>query len=228
MSFTNQERINAVAKALLGNVLDADASAQWYESTLPFGFSLDSRQVWTQADVVKASPAANLAAAQAACAGPLAGIVEDRSLVTSAVRLSPVPGVSNTYVALATYGDWTSQRLINWLKPQFVPQVNGQPSFGYAMRLYNGDPGAGGTEVLTTDGGTGTGVNKSVGWIFNYDNGILLLASDFAVANPYIVGFRYIGTTAGGGSTGINNLDGGRANENFGGVAISPIDGGGA
>src|SRR5574343_175474 len=144
MSFTNQERINAVAKALLGNVLDADPTTQWYEGVNPFGFSLDSRQVWTQADVVKASPAANLAAAQAACAGPLAGIVEDRS--ASAIRLTKLPSLDNTYVALATYGDWTSQRLINWLKPQFVPQVNGQPSFGYAMRLYNGDPGAGGTE----------------------------------------------------------------------------------
>src|SRR5574343_805422 len=183
MSFTNQERINAVAKALLGNVLDADASAQWYESTLPFGFSSDSRMVWTQANVVKTAPAANLAAAQAACAGPLAGIVEDRSLVTSAVRLSPVPGVSNTYVALATYGDFGTW-MINWLKPQFVPQATGLPSFGYAMRLFNGDPNAGGVEVMTTDGATGTGPSKSVGWIFNYENGILLLASDFAATVP--------------------------------------------
>jgi hypothetical protein len=141
MAFTNQERINAVAKALLGGVLDADPTAQWYESVMPFGFVLPGTQVWTQADIVKLHPAANLAAAQAACAGPLAGIVEDRS--TSAVRLTPLASVNNTFAALSVFGDWSSALLDNWLKPQFVRQANGNPSNGYAMRLYNGDPGAG-------------------------------------------------------------------------------------
>jgi len=148
------------------------------------------------------------------------------SQVTSAVRLTPLPSVNNTFVALQVYGDFTSPWLDNWLKPAFVPQPSGQPSFGYALRLFNGDPNAGGVEVLTTDGTTGTGQLKSVGWVFNYDNGMLLLAADFAalVPDPWVIGFRYIGETAGGG--GIRNIDGGRANENFGGVQVSPVDGG--
>jgi len=226
MSFTTQERINAVAKALLGNVLDADPSAQWYESTMPFGFVLNNDQVWCEGTTVRANPAANVAVARANCAGPLAGIVDDYSLAAGAVRLTPVPGVNNTYVALATYGDFTSQHLNNWVKPQFAPQVSGSPSFGYAMRLFNGDPAGAGVEVMTTDGTTGVGPLKSVGWVFNYDNGLLLLANDFSIADPWILGFRYVGTTAGAG--GITNLDGGRANEVFGGVSISPIDGGNA
>jgi len=226
MSFSNQERINATAKALLGNVLDADPTTQWYEGVNPFGFVLASDKVWTQANVVKANPCANLAAAQAACAGPLSGIVQDYSLAAAAIRLTKLPSLNNTYVALATYGDWSSAHLDNWVKPQFAPQLSGAPSFGFATKLYNGNPALGGVEVFTTDGTTGTGVNKSVGWIWNYDNGLLLLANDFSIADPWILGFRYVGTTAGAG--GITNLDGGRANEVFGGVSISPIDGGNA
>ena len=211
MSFTTQERINAVAKALLGGVLDADPGTQWYESTMPFGFVLNSTMVWTQGTVVKGAPAANLAIAQAFCAagtGALDGIVQDHSTPATAIRLTAMPGVSNTYVALATYGDFSSAYMDNWLKPQFVPQTNGQPSFGYAMRLFNGDPNAGGVEIGTTDGTTGVGPLKSVGWVWNYDNGLLLLASDFAalVPDPYIMAFRYVGTTAGSGGGGGASL----------------------
>ena len=201
MSFSNQERINAVAKALLGNVLDADPVAQWYESVTSFGFVLDANKVWVNAPILKANPAANLAAAQANCLGPLLGIVADLSLAASAVRLTPLPSVNNTFVALTTYGDFTSAVLDNWVKPAFIPQATGQPSVGYATRLYDGDPAGAGVEVLTTDGTTGTGQTKSVGWVWNYDNALLLLAADFAatVADPYVTGFRYIGATAGGG-----------------------------
>lgn len=208
----------------MGNVLDADPVAQWYESVTPFGFVLDKSKVWLDTTLLKANPAANLATAQANCAGPLAGVVDDLSLAADAIRLTPLPSVNNTYVALQVYGDFTSPWLDNWLKPSFVPQTSGQPSFGYAVRLFNGDPAGAGVEVLTTDGTTGVGPLKSVGWVFNYDNGLLLLSSDFSVADPYILGFRYTGETAGGG--GIKNIDGGRANENFGGVSVSPVDGG--
>jgi hypothetical protein len=59
--------------------------------------------------------------------------------------------------------------------------------------------------VTTTEGTTGTGANKTVGWTFNYANGLLLFSADFftvtgitpATFNPYITGFRYVGKTAG-------------------------------
>ena len=202
MSYTVQERINAVAKALMGGVLDSDPSAQWYESTMPFSFVLNNNQVWSEGNTVKANPAANVAAARANCAGPLAGIVDDLSLAADAVRLTPVPGVNNTFVALSVYGDFTSVHLDNFIKPQFAPQASGTPSFGYAVRLFDGDPAGAGVEVMTTDGTTGVGPLKSVGWVFNYDNGLLLLSSDFPVADPYVMGFRYIGLNPAAAATG--------------------------
>lgn len=195
MSFGELERIVAAAKALQGGVLDSDPTAQWYESTRAFGFVLDAALVWTEAALVRANPAANIATAQANAAGPLAGVIADYSLAANAIRMTPVPGVNNTYVALQTYGDFSTW-MYGWLKPPFAPQATGVPSVGYTARLFNGDPDAGGTEILTTDGTTGTGINKSVGWVFNYDNGLLMLADDFAVADPYITGFHYIGGTA--------------------------------
>ena len=224
MSFGQLERIVAAAKMLQGGVMDSDPVAQWYESSRPFSFSIPSKRVWIQEDSLYANPAANQTEAQSNCAGPLTGIVQDISDPINAIRLTPIPGVNNTYISLSIYNDFSSEWVDNWVKPQFIPQLSGLPSFGYTARLYNGDPNAGGVEVLTTDGTTGTGINKSVAWIWNYDNGMLLLADDFAVTDPWILGFRYIGATAGGG--GVDNLDGGRSDENYGGVGMSPLDGG--
>lgn len=204
MGFTNQERINFFTKALAAGVVDANSVAVWYETFFPFSFILDAEQVWTQLGTVRQYPAANLAAAQANAAGPLAGIVEDRSAAASAVRLTLVAGTNNsTYAAYSTYNDPSSALLRNWLLPQLIPQASGAPSNGYSIALYNGNPNAGGVLISTSAGTTGTGVNKSVGWIFNYANGLLFLSDDFksSITDPYIVGFRYIGTTAGSGST---------------------------
>jgi hypothetical protein len=77
------------------------------------------------------------------------------------------------------------------------------------VRLYKGDPNAGGLEITSTAGTTGTGVNKSVGWVWNYALGLLLLSADFftesgitaGTFNPYVLGFRYVGDTAGSGAS---------------------------
>lgn len=202
MSFSLTERINLAAKALAGGVLDGDPSTQWYESVVPYSLTLPAQSVWTEYTTVAQNPAANLTAAIANVAGPLASIVQG----PITVRLTPVPSVNNTYVALSSYGNFTSLRLGGWIAPVLVPQASGLPSFGYAARLYDGDPSAGGVEVLTTDGTTGTGANKSVGWTFNYSSGTLLTSDDFTVVDPYIVGFLYIGQVAGG--AGTSGIDG--------------------
>lgn len=224
MSFGVLERIVAAAKNLQGGVIDSDPTAQWYESSRSFSFALPSKRVWTEEDLLYANPAANVTEARANCSGPLSGVVQDLSNPVDAIRLTPVLGVNNTYIAMAIYGNFSSEWLDNWLKPSFVAQASGLPSNGYMVRLYDGNPATGGVEVLTTDGTTGTGINKSVAWTWNFDNGMLLLSDDFAVANPWVVGFRYIGGTAGDG--GILNADGGRPDENYGGVGASPLDGG--
>jgi hypothetical protein len=64
--------------------------------------------------------------------------------------------------------------------------------------LWDGDPAGAGTQILTTDGITGTGPTASVGWIFNYDLGLLFISNDFraSITGPlYIIGYRYIGNT---------------------------------
>ncbi|NJO18569.1 MAG: hypothetical protein HC877_23430 [Thioploca sp.] len=201
MGFTNQERINLNSKILAASVKDANEIGQWYESFYPNEFISKGNKIWINPDLdtLLLYPAANLAQAQANASGILSNILEDRSSLIDAVRLTPVPGTNgSTYVAYLVYNDFTSARLDNWVQPQIVPQLNGQPSFGYSIRLFNGDPNFGGTEVFTTDGTTGTGINKTVGWVFDYANGMLLLSEDFRtnVPDPWIVGFRYVGTTA--------------------------------
>ena len=206
MGFSNQERINLFTKALAAGVYDANSTAVWYESKFPFTFALDGDSVWTNLAGIPA--AANLTTARSnAASNPT--IIEDLSQNADAVRLTLVSGTnSSTYAAYATYNDTSSELLKNWILPQLVPQSSGTPSIGYAIALYDGDPASGGTLVTTTDGTTGTGVNKTVGWIFSYASGILILSDDFksSISDPYILGFRYIGTTAN--DSGGGNING--------------------
>jgi len=209
VGFSNQERINLNSKVLQADVMDAISAAVWFESRLFAGKVIDSRQTWTEFATLEGLPAGSLATAQAnAAANPT--LISDLSAAGSAIRLTEVTASNNsTYVAYTTFGDFTSPRLKNWLQPQQIPQASGAASNGYAIRLFDGDPAGAGVEIFTTDGQTGTGVNKSSGWVWNYSNGILLLSDDFytetgitpAAFDPYVLGFRYIGPTAGSGGT---------------------------
>ena len=196
MGFSNQERINMNSKALAAAVIDANPVAQWYETRNPFAFMLNGSKILTNLGSVPV--AANLTAARNnATANP--ALISDLSQVGDAVRLTAVPGTNNTtWIAYSVYNDASSTLLDNWIQPQMVLQSSGAASIGYSIILYDGDPNAGGTEVTTTDGTTGTGASKSVGWIWNYANGLLLLSDDFksSVSDPYVLGFRYIGSTA--------------------------------
>ena len=213
MGLTNQERINQTSKVLAGGVFDGVPQRQWYEALRGNFFLLEDGQILTQFATVRANPAASLTAARNAAAGPLSGIVDDLSQFTDAVRLTPdIAANGYQYLALDTYNDFSSARLDKWIQPQKVPQTNGQPSIGYSIQLYDGDPNSGGTLINTSDGQTGSGDTASVGWIFNYDQGILILSTDFknTISDPYIVGFRYIGDTVkdiqtGGGGGSIDN-----------------------
>jgi len=196
MGFSDQERLNMNSKALMTSVIDANPVAQWYETRNPYALLLKGDKVLTNFEAVPV--AGNLATARSnAAANPT--IIEDLSAVTDAIRLTAVPGTNNsTFLAYRTYNDTTSQKLDNWIQPQMVPQTTGAASIGYSIILYDGDPNAGGTEVTTTDGTTGSGSAKTVGWYWNYALGMLLLSEDFrsSVSNPYVMGFRYVGTTA--------------------------------
>ena len=208
MGFSQLERINIAAKALQAGVVDANPSSVWYEVFFPFTFILSAEQVWTEMPRLRGLTAANRAQAQANAAANT-DLIQDLSADADAVQMTLVPGTNfSTYAAYATPGDTSSAQIKNWLLPQLVQQTSGAPSNGYAIYLYNGDPAAGGVMITTTEGTTGTGQNKTVGWTFNYANGLLLFSSDFftetgitpATFDPHITGFRYVGKTAGDGA----------------------------
>ena len=209
MGFSNQEAINLNFASLAAGVIDANSSAVWFEKQFGFSFILGADTVWTQLASIPA--AGNLTTARAnATANPT--LIQDLSQATSAKRLTLIAGTNDsTFACYSTYNDPSSGLLKNWLLPQLVPQSSGAPSNGYSIQLYDGDPNAGGTLITTTDGQTGTGATKQVGWIFNYALGLLLLSDDFftrtgitpAAFNPYVVGFRYIGNTAGSAITSV-------------------------
>jgi hypothetical protein len=209
MGFTNQERTNIAAKALQAGVIDGNSESVWYETFFPFTFVVSSEQVWTELETLRDLPAANLAAAQAnAVASPT--ILQDLSANVDSTRLTLLAGSNfSTYIAYETYGDPTTAQLKNWVLPQLIPRASGAPSNGYSVQLYDGDPNDGGVMVTTTEGTTGLGADKTVGWVWNYANGLLLVSSDFfdetgiSAANfdPYVLGFRYIGKTAGDSSS---------------------------
>lgn len=203
MGFTSQERINLNSKVLAAGVKDANEVGQWYESFFANSFVLKSSKVWANPDLqtLLDNPAPNLATAQS-IAMANSTIIQDYSDVSSAVRLTEVPGSNgSTYVAFSSYNDLGSTQLDNWIQPQFVPRADagfeGYPSIGYAVRLFEGDPNSGGTEVSTSDGQTGSGSSASVAWVFDYANGMLLISADYrgTITDPYILGFRYIGST---------------------------------
>lgn len=221
MGFSELERVNIAAKALQAGVVDANPNSVWYEVFNPFTFVLGAEQVWTEMTRLRALPAGNLATARSNAAANV-DLIQDLSAAADATQMTLVPGTNfSTYAAYATPGDTSSAQLRNWLLPQLVPQGSGAPSNGYAIQLYNGDPDAGGTLITTTEGTTGVGANKTVGWTYNYANGLLLFSSDFfaltgitgAAFDPYIVGFRYVGKTAG---------DGGGATDTAEYVTLSP------
>ena len=195
MGFTNQERINLTTKALQAGVIDANPNTVWYEVFFPFAFITDAEQVWTQVEELRALPANSLEVAKAnAASNP--ELIED---LTNGVRLTGVVGTrGTTYAAYQTYNDPSSGQIKNWLIPQLVQQPSGAPSNGYGVKLYDGDPSAGGRLVTTSEGETGTADTRTVGWVFNYANGLLFLSEDFkgTISDPYIQGFRYVGKTA--------------------------------
>ncbi|MCS7316834.1 MAG: hypothetical protein NZZ41_00730 [Candidatus Dojkabacteria bacterium] len=206
MGFTNQERINFNFKIQAGKIFDANETGQWFEGRFPADFVVRAENVLLDLNLVP--PANSLSQAQTnATLNPT--LIQNASTFSApfsgtfnpgvtALRLTPIPGFNNsTFAAYSTYNNFSSPRLRHWIQPQNHPLPNGLPSNGYAIRVFQGDPFSGGTEILTSDGQTGTGVNASVAWVFNYDLGILIVSEDYrsTLTNPFILGFRYIGPT---------------------------------
>ena len=109
MGFTNQERTNFASKVLAGGVIDANEVAQWYESRFPNEFVLDARKVWTELEIVRGYPAANITTARTYCSGVLLGIVEDKAIA----RAQPLRQIENLRILhLSGTGDAQHARRI--------------------------------------------------------------------------------------------------------------------
>jgi len=195
VGFSIQETVNLDRKLAAG-VIDSSSATQWYDSKVANIPSVFNKNVLTEFHLVP--EAANVTAARTNATNN-STLISDLSQNASAIRLSLVAGTSNsTYLATSTYGSYgESVRLRNWIHPTRVPLTTGFPSTGYAIRVFQGNPAAGGTEITTSTGQTGSGVTATPAWIFNYDQGILLISDDYktVLTNPYILGFRYKGKT---------------------------------
>lgn len=203
MSFSSQEKTNISFNALFASVSSTPSQA-WYES-------LDSYESAVFSDVIidkslfNTIPYCSSLSAARSAAISFPSLIEDKSHFIDAIRMTPIVGTNGQiYVSYSTYGNVNSTRLKLWINPQWKFQSN-VPSKGYAIQLYNGNPNSGGVLISTTYGTTGTGVNKNPGWIFSYTTGTLLLSSSIAstITDPYIVGFRWIGTFTGGSGSSV-------------------------
>ena len=241
MGFTASEIRKLTFKVQAANVIDADSGAFWYQSKLENSPAVKSERILTQYTVVKSNlPTGSTYLDQVAS---LETLVDTGNVLENIVgnaystgpggtiissRLSRVTaGLNNTWISYNTYNTPASGPKDLWINPASVPAANGDPTQGYTIQLYSGDPNAGGVKITTS---VGQDANE-VGWVWNYDMGVLFLANNlisFLTGNPtypagldfYVRGWRYVGTT-GAGSGGAVAIEGGGVNVT---TAVSKIN----
>ncbi len=200
MAFSNEEKISNADKISLQITGTANAPAgqkYWYNENFPLSFVTPPGKLWNDFDSIPGAGTPAVADVNVA-ANPL--ILEAR-----AVRLTvDITSNNRAYLARTTYNDNSTPILDNWIQPSLI-RNNGEMSPGYGIRLWNGDPNSGGTELSTTYL-PGTGGAPS--WQFSYSVGIIVVSTDQATAygaiasgaGLWISGYRYIGSTGGSGS----------------------------
>ena len=200
MSFLSEELINVAFKNLAGNILGSGNrnttpdNLAYYEEEFSPDKIIKPQNIWTQFSSIPS--AGNLATAQSnAVANPT--IIQDYT--SAPIHCTPSDN-GKLFLATSTYNDLTT-RLKNWIQPQMIPNA-GRASIGYFIRVYNGNPLTGGTEIPFTQDKSGA----ITGFVIDYASGAILFSSSFSFiidpTNIWITGFRYIGltgATSGGG-----------------------------
>lgn len=179
MGFTPEQVRRLNFKVQAGNVIDADLGNFWYQSRLENSPAVKQERILNQFSTVTSNVPTSLAnlVAMTGSGQPLDGIVQD-GYTSTQTRLDRVtPGLDNTWVAYNTYNDPSSGRKDLWINPAGVPDSSGDPSPYYRISLFSGNPSAGGVPISTSVG-QGTGSDPEVGWVWNYDQGLLFLAND--------------------------------------------------
>ena len=214
MGFTPEQVRRLNFKVQAGNVIDADVGNFWYQSRLENSPAVKQERILNQFSTVTSNVPTSLSnlVAMTGAGQPLDGIVQDVYTGTQCRLDRVTPGLDNTWVAYNTYNDPSSGRKDLWINPAGVTDSSGDPSPYYRITLYSGNPSSGGVAISTTVG-QGSGANAEVGWVWNYDQGLLFLANDLvteistnsstypAGLDFYVRGFRYIGTTGTGAGT---------------------------
>jgi hypothetical protein len=202
MPFSDTERLRLSEKLFYQITGTANASPGeqfWYNETLEWAPITPPVRLWNDFSTIPGALTPTAADA-AVAANPT--IMEKRK-VRLTLRLE---SNERAYLARATYGDHTSVMRDNGIQPQLI-QTAGGPSSGYIARLYHGDPDAAGVEITTTQHGGGDG---SPAWAFSYATGVILISTDqrstfksyYDTNGLWLVWYRYIGDTGGGGGAG--------------------------
>jgi len=208
LPFTDQEKINQgdLLSLQLYGIANAPAGQQqWYSALYPWKPIIAPDKIWNQFTSIPPA-ATSLIADNNVLNNPT---ILEKSTIRLTVELT-----SNYrgFIARTTYNNTSSAQLENWILPSII-RDNGSPSNGYGIKLYHGNPNAGGVQI-TTAYLAGSGGDPS--WSFLYPTGIILCSTDIAnnfktfynTNGLWIVGYRYIGTTggSGGGSGGEAKL----------------------
>ena len=180
-----------------------------FAEAVPSPLVIANASVWAESNLIPATPPGTDSAQVKVY---LSGTSGHRMTVDSTVS------GNRSYIAYSTYNDNTSAILGDWIDTQF--------GSSYIVKVYKGDPNAGGTAL------SAAGSGSSDGWFFDYSSGILNfndsnVPSGVTDTNIYIVAYRYIGKkgviTAGAASS-VTTLDVSGISTFSGGVTI----GGGA
>jgi len=196
MAFSNTEKINNSDKLplqIVGTANDVPGTLWSYNEAHGLSFITDPAKIWTEFSNIPGASTPAIADANVA-ANPT--LLEKRS-----VHLSPEPTSNNrAWTAREVYADLNTPIYGSWVQPSLI-RDGGSPSPGYSIRLFDGDPGAGGTELPTT---YLSGAGGAPSWQWNYSMGVLVVSTDqsaaYAALDLWVEGYRYIGPTGGGGA----------------------------
>jgi hypothetical protein len=192
MPFSQDERI-ALGEKLSQQLVSTTYTKFWFNELFGWMPSIDPTKIWLNFSNIPG--AANPTEADQA-------VVANPTLLSKIkIRLTPdLTSNYGAYIARSTYNNHTSSILNQWLQPSLI-RKNGDPSNGYILKLYHGDPDTGGVEINTTFHAGAGGVPC---WTFIYSSGILLISNDEAayfktnfhdVNGLYLRAYAYIGPT---------------------------------
>jgi len=192
--FSQDEKL-AISEKIALQITSTTSDKFWYNELFPSLPLVNPKNILTEMDTIPG--ASSLAQAQA-------NVIAHPTILEEITVHLTVDLTSNycAFILTDTFGDM-STRIQNSISPALI-ETSGSPSYGYSVRLYDGDPDSGGVELTT---GFMAGGDGSPSWSFSYSMGVLFVSQDVASTfqtmydnnGLYVRVFHYIGETGGGG-----------------------------